>query len=271
MFHIYPSVNATVISWKLPKHFQLSQRTTHHNRSTPKLFTAVADAIGWALLQPSVNLQIHYLDDFSFFVPPSAEHGQSMLCHTLNVLECLGVSVATQKIEGPATVVTFLAIEVDTVRFELRLPQEKIERTCNLVALWWGRCSRWCEDFESLVGHLSHVATVIQQGWIFLRQLYSVLAAVKSNHHYVHLSTSARADLDWWSYFLQHWNGTMFLQQPQTPMAHMYTDASGSFGCGGVLMSAQWFQIQWPPTWANIDICVKELVPVEHGGSCAVG
>ena len=100
-----------------------------------------------------VTLQNLYLNDFLFFVPPSAEHGQSMLHDTFNVLESLGVPVATQKIEEQARVVTFLGIEVDAVRFESRLPQEQIERTRNLVALWWGRCSGRCMDFESLVGH----------------------------------------------------------------------------------------------------------------------
>lgn len=37
--------------------------------SAPKLFTAVADAIGWALLQSGLLFHIHYLDDFLFFFP----------------------------------------------------------------------------------------------------------------------------------------------------------------------------------------------------------
>ena len=55
---------------------------------------------------------------------------------------------------------------------------------------------------------------------------------------------------------------SVVFQRLLNPMAHVYTDASGSFGYGGILMSSQWFQIQWPPAWADIDICVKELVPV---------
>ena len=36
-------------------------------RSAPKLFTAVADALGWALLQAGAPVHIHYLDDYLFF------------------------------------------------------------------------------------------------------------------------------------------------------------------------------------------------------------
>ena len=83
-------------------------------RSAPKLFTAVADAVGWALIQAGVPLHIHYLDDFLFFIPPESTQGQLVLSHILDVLGSLGIPVATQKIEGPATTVTFLGVMVDT-------------------------------------------------------------------------------------------------------------------------------------------------------------
>ncbi len=36
-------------------------------RSAPKIFSAVADMITWALHCAGIKLQIHYLDDFLFF------------------------------------------------------------------------------------------------------------------------------------------------------------------------------------------------------------
>lgn len=76
------------------------------------------------------------------------------------------------------------------------------------------------------------------------------------------MDATARANLLWWEYFLQQWNGTMLFKQPLAPAAHIYTDASGSFGCGRVLLPSSWFQIQWPPSWVEIDIVTKELVPI---------
>ena len=99
-------------------------RHSHLACSAPKLFMAVADAIGWALWQASITLHIHYLDDFLFFVPPLLMTGHSVLAH---ILEWLGVPVAHHRIEGPAPIVSFLGTTVDTVRFELRLPIDKIE------------------------------------------------------------------------------------------------------------------------------------------------
>ena len=231
-------------------------------RSAPKLFTAVADAVGWALVQAGVPLHLHYLDDFIFFIPPGTPYSHLVLPHVLQVLHSLGVPVAAHKVEGPATVVTFLGVIVDTARFELRLPQQKLDLIRELVRTWRGRRSGSYRAFESLVGHLAHAATVIRQGRVFMRYLYVVLSSVRSRCHHVHLDATARADLLWWEYFLQSWNGMSFFLFPPTPTVHVHTDASGSFGCAGVLPPSQYFQLQWSDSWNEVDITTKELVPV---------
>ena len=231
-------------------------------RSAPKLFSAVADAIGWALFQTGVLFQIHYLDDYLFFSPPTPGDAIPALPHILNTLDRMGVPVAISKIEGPATIVTFLGIIVDTVRFELRLPEEKLSYIRGLVTQWRGRRSGRYKDFESLLGHLSHAATVIRQGRIFLQHLFAILKATRSHSHFVHLDAVARADLLWWDNFLQHWNGLMFFPQFPAPTSHVYSDASGTFGCGAVLLPSHWFRFPWPESWSSMDISVKELVPI---------
>ena len=150
---------------------------------------------------------------------------------------------------------------MDTARFELRLPTEKLDHIRSLVRPWRTRRSGSRKDFESLLGHLSHAATVIRQGRIFLRHLFSILKAPCPSG-FVHLDVMARADLHWWEYFLVRWNGTMFVQHAPTASTHIYTDASGSFGCGGLVPPSMWFQLPWPQSWADINIAVKELVPV---------
>ena len=142
-------------------HIYVDQALPFGLRSAPKLFSAVADAIGWALAQAGVPPLIHYLDDFLFFISPSSGREPLVLQHILDVFRILGVPVAFHKIEGPATVVTFLGVEVDTARFELRLPGRKLDRIRGLVRAWRGRRSGRCNEFESLLGHLSHAATVI--------------------------------------------------------------------------------------------------------------
>ena len=160
--------------------------------SALKLFTAVADAIGWALFQAGVRLHLHYLDDFLFFLPPSYTLPHLVLSYIHGVLESIGVPVAWHKTEGPATTVTFLGVVVDTARLELRLHLDKLQHTRDLVAGWRRRCSGGYKDFESLLGHLSHAALVIRQGRVFLRRMFMILSATRSCWHHVHLDSVAR-------------------------------------------------------------------------------
>ena len=102
-------------------------------RSAPKLFTAVADAIEWCIHQRGVDLIFHYLDDFLVMGPPN-----SVTCkHSLELLvsECgeLGVPLASEKIEGPSPILTFLGIEINTREGILRLPADKFQRLISAV------------------------------------------------------------------------------------------------------------------------------------------
>ena len=228
-------------------------------RSAPKIFTAFADAIGWALCQAGMPLHIHYLDDFLFFSPPASS---LPLAQALHKLQELGVPVATHKIEGPATQIVFLGIIVDTSKFELRLPLAKLQHLQSILETWSTRRSGPRREFESLLGHLAHAATVVRQGRTFLRQSFTVLARARRHYHHVHLDGIVRADLLWWKYFLQSWNGTMFFQPLSVPRVHVHSDASGSFGCGALLSQSHWFQLSWPRSWDAVDITTKELLPI---------
>ena len=70
----------------------------------------------------------------------------------------LGVPLAIEKLEGPATCLTFLGIVTDTILQELRLPEDKLKR-CREVAQSWltrKRCTK--RELLSVAGQLQHAA-----------------------------------------------------------------------------------------------------------------
>ena len=113
-------------------------------------------------------------------------------------------------------------------------------------------------ELESLLGHLSHAATVIKQGRTFLRTLFPLLHVVRAPHIHIRLNAGARADLLWWKVFLQ--DCSFF--PAVVPPIEVLSDASGTYGYGAFCVSYGWFQIQWPESWASIHIAAKELVPI---------
>ena len=230
-------------------------------RSAPKIFNAVADFIAWVLACQGVNCQLHYLDEFLLIAAPYSQQGRKLLAITLQTLARLGIPVATQKTEGPTTTLVFLGILIDTENFELRLPADKLTRLQQTIQQWVVRRTCTRQELESLLGHLSHAATVIPQGRVFLRQLFSLLSLNRAPHHFLRLNAGARADRMWWQTFLQDWNGTSFFPVTDTSI-EVFSDASGMFGCGAFAHHHGWFQLRWPAEWQSIHITAKELVPI---------
>lgn len=229
--------------------------------SAPKIFNAVADVITWVFHQLGIAHQLHYLDDFLFLGAPDTDEAAWALELAMRILRSLGIPVAIHKTDGPAVRICFLGIVIDTQTFELHLPRDKLSRLQDLLQSWVVR--KFCQrhELESLLGHLSHAATVVKNGRTFLRQLFTLLSPVRRSHHFIHLNASARADLLWWKTFLQDWNGRSFFPQA-TPTIEVTSDASGSFGCGAFSIQHEWFQLEWPASWSDVSITAKELVPV---------
>ena len=229
-------------------------------RSAPKIFSAVADALTWAMRRSGVPNLMHYLDDFLFFSPPRATTTPTVLTKALAVCDILGVPVAPNKVEGPATSLTFLGILIDTVKLELRLPHDKLARLCQAIQSWRVRKACTKRELLSLIGQLQHAATVVRPGRTFLRRMIDLAARFKNIDHWIRLNAEFRADLQWWAEFLPAWNGVGFFF-PQSPTLTLTTDASGTWGCGAYCLP-QWFQLQWPDSWSSCHIAAKEMVPI---------
>ena len=126
--------------------------------------------------------------------------------------------------------------------------------SCPLFLAMW-------REMESLPGHLCHAATAVRPGHLFIHQFFALLPSATKPYHHIKLNLSVRADLAWWLFFLQEWNGVS-LFSTGLPSVHIYSEKSGPFSCGRVVPNSAWFNVQWPPSRSSVDITVKELVPV---------
>ena len=79
-------------------------------RSAPKIFNALANVVEWIAQQRGVRCIPHYLDDFLVMGSPDTYECQEAV-HTLTGV--LGLPLAEDKLEGPATKLTFLGFEID--------------------------------------------------------------------------------------------------------------------------------------------------------------
>ena len=176
-------------------------------RSAPKLFTAVADGLLWIMGRHGVTEAMHYLDDFLLLGAKDSRQCERALNVALCLCEELGFPIAEHKLEGPATVLPFLGILIDTERRILELPAEKLDRLKGLIRTWQGKKSCRKRELLSLIGQLQHACRVVRAGRTFLRRMIELSTVPKELDHWVRLNEGFRSDLHWWAVFLDDWNG----------------------------------------------------------------
>ena len=102
-------------------------------RSAPYLFNQLSDTIEWILQNKCmISFVCHILDDFLIMEPPSELPPHDSACQQsltamMLAFKNLNIPVAPNKTQGPATVLEFMGIILDSVRMEARLPADKIE------------------------------------------------------------------------------------------------------------------------------------------------
>ena len=232
-------------------------------RSAPIIFSAIADALLWIMQNKGVSWGIHYIDDFLTAGAPGSQECQQNTLIMQSVCEEAGLPMKPSKSVGPTTSIVFLGILIDTVEKELRLPQDKLADLQSMITQWRGRKACRKRELLSLIGSLSHACKVVRSGRTFLRRLIDLSTKAARLDHFIRLNAEARADLEWWYQFIGPWNGVSLLSSlsAQTPAATIYSDASGSWGCGAICQG-HWFQLQWDKSSEAYHISIKELLPI---------
>ncbi|KAK3101174.1 hypothetical protein FSP39_001529 [Pinctada imbricata] len=146
---------------------------------------------------------------------------------------------------------------------EIRLPLDKLQNIRNKLSWAKQKKKLTLQEIQSIVGLLNFACSVVTPGRTFLRRLIDLTRGLQKPHHRRRLDKEAKADLEAWSLFVEHFNGkALFLDDKwlTSKTLHLYTDASG-IGLGGIL-GEKWFSGKWTSEWANFHISVKELFPI---------
>ena len=95
------------------------------------------EALKW-ILQNNYQFRwlIHYLDDDLIIAPPDSPECHILLAKFLQVCKLLGFPVAAEKVDGPATSIVFLGLELDSDLHQIRLPAEKLQDILKVLSDW---------------------------------------------------------------------------------------------------------------------------------------
>ena len=104
--------------------------------------------------------------------PPEYDICQNNLSKAEMLRAELGVPLAEEKkTVGPSTAITFLGIELDSIKFEARFPQGKLSKAKQSVKLLISIRSAMKRKLLSLIAYLHHCCKVINSSSAFLAQL----------------------------------------------------------------------------------------------------
>ena len=248
-------------------HYWMERYLPFGLRTAPFLFDLFAKALNWILISVlGWTIILHYLDDFFAILSPTDDavaYGQQFddLCAQL------GLTVNHSK-DIMGTIADFLGIEFDSGHMQARLPPDKLARARNTAKILLNRATISHQELESAVGFLSFAAKIVIPGRAFLRRLFDALRKPIAVHR---VTPAMRADLLWWSTYLDDWDGHKLLRHLDSrPTWHIWTDASGRLGMGGYIREhasqpvMEAFSIRLATRHRRKDIQFKEMKAVQQ-------
>ena len=149
------------------------------------------------------------------------EPAKQVLQRALGLCKILGLPMAADKTEGPATKLTFLGIELDTMEMRASLPADKLEELRDLLTEWSSKEKASIQELQSLAGMLNFACAVVRPGRFYLRRIIDWTAylqkTVSGNKRPVDIGPTVRGDSAWWNEFqdLPQWNGTSLLYEEE--------------------------------------------------------
>jgi Reverse transcriptase (RNA-dependent DNA polymerase) len=233
-------------------------------RSAPYIFNLFAEGLHWIISRHLPGDVRHYLDDFLPIFHPttplSTAKAAISWCQSLG--EQLGLIFQQEKTILPCTSLEYLGLEIDTLAMEARLPPDKLDYLREILDSAIMASTMTLRQLQELIGFLQFASQVIPHSRAFIRRLIDFSMTFSSPFARRRVPAYARADIRWWHQFAHAWNGVRIIA-PTYPTIHVYTDASGSKGIGGVF-DDRWFSSRVPRRFRSRDIQFKEIYAVLH-------
>ena len=145
-----------------------------------------------------------YLDDI-LLISPSKHTADRHYKRVIQHLQGLGLQVAVNKLQPPASSVKWLGIKIDVAANLLSIPEGKLSQISKCMATASRRNTITVKHLQRLVGLANHLAKVVRPARIFVCRLLASLRASHTNH--VIVTSHIRADLSWFVKYLRGANG----------------------------------------------------------------
>lgn len=148
------------------------------------------------------------------------------------ILQNAGIQEASQKCSPPNTQMVFLGVHFDTLAMTISVTPERMTEIRSKLDEWHIKFTCTKKETQSLIGTLNFVAKCVRPGRSFLARMIAFMKAIPENT-YRSISNNFRKDLNWWSSFIQKFNGTsMILNDRWSAPDVVFSSDACMTGCG---------------------------------------
>ena len=149
---------------------------------------------------------LNYSDDYAGceVTFDSAELSFSSLS---TLLSELGLQESVDKAVAPSTTMTYLGVEFDSVKMEMRIGDEKCLDLRSELSSGSQRTVATKQEIQSILGKLMWVSRAVKHSRSFVNRIISEVKKLQSQKQKTTLSLEIRKDFLWWFHFLNIFNG----------------------------------------------------------------
>ena len=132
------------------------------------IFEDISMLIHWIAERRAAQKFIHNLDHF-FTVHKYAQICSQNMDVLKQVCQEIQIPIAPEKSEGPATVVEFLGLRLDTEQMIIHIPEDKLQDIAGIIAkmIKVRKATSWA--LQLLAGKLNFIAKVVPVGKSFIK------------------------------------------------------------------------------------------------------
>ena len=177
------------------------------------IFQRLSDAVRYIMGTRGHNVT-NYIDDIIGYAVKS--QAQASFDNLYNLLQDLGFKISKNKLVEPTTRATCLGVELDTEKFTVAVPQDKLNDIRQECKQWLSKRSCNKRQLQSLLGKLLYVTKCVRASRPFLIRMLDTLRAAHKQDTII-IDREFRRDLNCFTNFLPKFNGSPFLA------THQYT------------------------------------------------
>ena len=171
-------------------------------KSAPRVASLLLDVVSAAMVDAGIAHE-RYLDDF-WLVATSKARVWACAERAARLLARFGLTLSVAKVEGPAQVLEYLGVVIDSKSQTLSISDARREELLALLRGFEGRGWASLKEVQSLLGKLCFAAAVLPGARPFMRRMIDVTRGARRR---VRLGVEFHADVQYWQAHMAQWNG----------------------------------------------------------------